>query len=212
MKAILIVMMIVATAQAQTMRVDLIPKYFSYALDHGTGNYPLFYALDDSQSNWIEYDGVSDGAVIDSVPVGEGPFDSLIIDCRTDWNVYVRILYSNWNRGILYPVLDTFGPLSWHHAIALRDSIDRFWPSERNPGFIALWIPMARADGSQNEINRVYWGRMYLVRNDASVSYASTPDVPMRAVWCDILGRVVNMGGNLPRGVYFSNDGRKVLR
>jgi hypothetical protein len=189
-------------------RVPLIPKYSSVSLYPGTGNIPDLFSLYDSESNWIQYDGMYNGEIDDSVPVGNGPFDSLVIDCKTRDTVFVRILYSTWDRGNTYELCDTMGPLSWTHSFPLGAS-HKFWPDVRNPGFIILQVPNATDSGAENPPGcRLYWGAAYLEKNVASVSPFFDPIKKYPVRWFTILGAPVDSTCFSP-GFYIASDGRR---
>ncbi len=195
MKTLILFLLLSGTAFGQT---ELIPKYFSVIPYPGTGSTPRLNLLSDSFANFVNYDGENNGIVVDSVPVGTGPFDSLIIDCRTEYPVNVEILYSTWNRGNDYAILDTTGPMTWERSIPLSTNFHRSWPDERNPAFITIQIPAARLDGSQNSTERVYWGNVWLVKNVAGVS-ERVRATPLHYKFYDEIGRQVDSTNPMAR-------------
>lgn len=168
MKALFCFLLLSVPAFGQS-HTALIPKYFSSELYSGTGSFPELSALNDSQANFIRFDGVYNGEVDDSVPA-HGPWDSLLFDVRTEDSVHVIIYYTGWNRANRFLLCDTTGPLDWSHSIPLSANPNHYAPDERNPGFIIVQVPNTRQDGSENGIGRVFWGSMFLSKPYAGVS------------------------------------------
>ncbi len=202
-----------APAFAQRVELVFLP-WDASPVQHGggrTGVAPQPWALDDSDVNYIQTDNTWSGGIFDSVPAGTGEMDTLFVTLRAEDSVRFQLVAMDATRTEGKMIVDTAGPMEWG---------ERTYPLAgvaRQAVYIMLWVPDIDYGISPPRVNAqdrpVYYGRMYVVKQiPAGVDqFRESTKMVKYTTWSDVLGRIVD-SSSVMTGVYFTNDGRKIIR